>query len=103
VLLFFTTPFIAAFYDAPQLILVLRVLSVTLFFGAFNSIQNAVIAKEMQFKKLFLSSLGAVVVSGIVGIALAYAGFGVWALVGQQSSKSILSYSNSLVYCKVET
>ncbi len=90
VLLFFTTPFIAAFYDAPQLILVLRVLSVTLFFGAFNSIQNAVIAKEMQFKKLFLSSLGAVVVSGIVGIALAYAGFGVWALVGQQIANQFL-------------
>jgi O-antigen/teichoic acid export membrane protein len=90
VILFFAAPIIAAFYDKPQLILVLRVLSVTLFFGAFNSIQNAVIARKMQFKKLFFSSLGAIVVSGTVGIVMAYAGFGVWALVAQQITNQLL-------------
>lgn len=82
--LFFTAPFIADFYSIPELVSVLRVLSITLFFGAFTSIQNAVISKKMQFKKLFFSSLGAMILSGIVGIVLAYAGFGVWALVVQQ-------------------
>ncbi|MBN1050104.1 lipopolysaccharide biosynthesis protein [Clostridium botulinum] len=82
--LFSTAPFIADFYDIPQLVAVLRVLSITLFFGAFNSIQNAVISKKMQFKKLFFSSLGAMILSGMIGIVLAYAGFGVWALVAQQ-------------------
>ena len=84
VTLFSTAPFIANFYDTPQLVAVLRVLSITLFFGAFNSIQNAVISKKMQFKKLFFSSLGSMILSGMIGIVLAYAGFGVWALVAQQ-------------------
>jgi teichuronic acid exporter len=90
VLLFFTAPFIGAFYDITQLIPILRVLSITLFFGAFNSTQNAVIAREMQFKKLFYSSLGAIIVSGITGIYLAYGGLGVWALVAQQLVNQLL-------------
>jgi len=89
-ILFITAPLIAAFYHIPQLIYVLRVLSITLFFGAFNSIQNAVIARNMQFKKLFFSSLGAIAVSGIVGITMAYDGFGVWALVAQQLTNQLL-------------
>jgi len=84
IILFFGAPFIANFYGIEQLISVIRVVAITLFFGAFNSIQNAVISKRMQFKKLFLSSLGAIILSGIVGIVLAYKGFGVWALVLQQ-------------------
>jgi teichuronic acid exporter len=84
IILFLTVPFIAEFYNKQQLIPVLRVLAVTLFFGAFNSIQNAIIARNMQFKKLFFSSTGAILISGIVGIYMACAGYGVWALVGQQ-------------------
>ena len=90
VILFFAAPFIAAFYEEPQLIPVFRVLSLTLFLGAFNSIQNAVVARKMQFKKLFISSLGAIVVSGTVGIFMAYKGFGVWALVVQQLTNRLL-------------
>lgn len=88
-ILFFTAPFVATFYDEPQIIPVFRVLSVTLFFGAFNSIQNAVVVRKMQFKKLFYSSLGAILVSGTVGIVMAYSGFGVWALVAQQITNQI--------------
>lgn len=89
-LLYFIAPLIARFYDQPQLVPVLRVLSLTLFFGAFNSIQNAVIARAMQFKKLFFSSLGAIVISGGVGIVIAYKGYGVWALVAQQITNQLL-------------
>lgn len=88
--LFFASPYIAAFYGLPQIIPVFRVLSITLIFGAFNSIQNAVISRNLQFKKLFFSSTGAILISGSVGIAMAYAGFGVWALVGQQISNQLL-------------
>lgn len=90
IILFFTAPLIAAFYEEAQLIPIFRVLAITLFFGAFNSIQNAVIARRMQFKKLFFSSTGAILVSGTVGIYMAYKGFGVWALVGQQISNQLL-------------
>jgi O-antigen/teichoic acid export membrane protein len=83
-ILFLAAPFIAAFYNQPLIAPILRVLGLTLFFGAVNTIQNAVIARNFQFKKLFVSSLGAVLLSGVAGIAMAYTGYGVWALVGQQ-------------------
>lgn len=88
-ILFLAAPFIAAFYNQPLITPVLRVLGLTLFFGAVNTIQNAVIARNFQFRKLFISSLGAVLLSGVVGIAMAYAGHGVWALVGQQLTSII--------------
>lgn len=84
VLVYFSSPYIASFYEEPVLIPVLRVLSITLFFGALNSIQNAFIARNMMFKQLFYSSLGATTISGIGGIISAYAGLGIWALVIQQ-------------------
>ena len=67
----------------------LRVLSITLFIGAFSSIQNAFVAKYMLFKKLFLSSLSASIISGIVGIVAAYNDLGVWALVTQQLTSQL--------------
>ncbi|PLS01109.1 lipopolysaccharide biosynthesis protein [Neobacillus cucumis] len=91
IVLFFTAPFIAAFYEDMQLVLMLRILSVTLLLAPFSSIQNAVMGKNMQFKKLFLSSVGALVVSGITGIVLAISGFGVWALVVSQVINQLMN------------
>lgn len=90
IILFFSAPLIADFFENKMLIPLLRVLSITLFLGGLNSIQNAVVARKLEFKKLFYSSLGAVVVSGIVGIAMAYNGFGAWALVAQQLSNQLI-------------
>ncbi len=90
IILFSVAPFIATFYEEAQIIPLIRVLSITLFLGAFNSIQNAVVARNLQFKKLFFSSTGAILISGAVGIYMAYTGFGVWALVGQQISNQLL-------------
>ena len=82
--LFFLSPYIASFFEQPQLTLVLRILSISLFFGAFNSIQHTIIARGMQFKKLFVSSLSGTILSGIIGITMAYSNLGIWALVMQQ-------------------
>lgn len=90
VVLFFIAPFIASFYEEPQLIIILRILSLSLFLGAINSIQNAIISRRMQFKKLFFSGLGASIVAGIISIAAAYTGFGVWALVAHQLTSQLL-------------
>ena len=89
VLIYLTSPLIAGFYNDPMLTPVLRVLSLTLFFGAYNSIQNAYIARNLMFKKLFVSSLGAMLFSGILGIIAAYQGLGIWALVIQQLCNQI--------------
>lgn len=91
ILLCFSSPIIAHFFNQPQLVLVIKVLSLILFFGAINSVQVAVISRNMQFKKLFYSSIGAVIASGIIGIMMAYMGFGVWALVGQQITSQLFT------------
>jgi len=90
-LIYLAAPYLAFFFGEPQLLPLLRVMSVLLFFGAFNAVQNAIVARGLQFKLLFLSSLSAILVSGTVGIFLAYAGYGVWALVGQQLVNQLLS------------
>ncbi|MGL4801682.1 MAG: lipopolysaccharide biosynthesis protein, partial [Cetobacterium sp.] len=89
-ILYFIAPLISDFYKNIELIKILRVLSLTLFLGTFNSIQNTVIAKNMDFKKQFLSSLIAGVISGLIGIFMAYKSFGVWALVYQQLSNQLI-------------
>lgn len=84
ILLFISSPLIASFYKTPILESVIKVLAITLFFGAFNSIQVAKISRDFEFKKLFLSSIGAYIVSGFVGVLMAFNGLGVWAIVAQQ-------------------
>ncbi len=88
-ILFFMSPFIADFYNMSQLKKVLRVLALILIPGAFNSIQNAKISREMKFKQLMYCTLISVIISGTLGITMAYMGFGVWALVGQQISNQV--------------
>jgi O-antigen/teichoic acid export membrane protein len=90
-LMFFGAKAISRFYKQPELVPVIRVLSLSLPFYAFNSIQRAYISKYMLFQRLFYSSLGAIVLSGGVGIYMAYQGYGVWALVGQNISSQIVT------------
>ena len=90
VILFFGAPLVSNFYKSESLTKLLRVISLTLFFGAVNSVQNAYVSKTMQFRRFFFSSMGSVVGSGIVGVILAYKGFGVWALVFQQLIRDFL-------------
>lgn len=88
-IMYTVAPVIADFYDSPELISVLRVLSLILFTGAFNSIQNAYVSKKLLFKKLFRSSIGATIISGVLGIIAAYQGAGIWALVIQQLANQL--------------
>lgn len=90
-LLFCSAPYIAGFYKTGELTLILRVLAISLPFSAANSVQIAVVSRNMQFKKLFFSSMGAIVCSGTVGIGMAFADFGVWALVFQQIAYASLN------------
>lgn len=83
VLGFAAAPFIADFYDIPLLTPVLRVFGLKLPISAINSIQNAYVSRRMDFKKFFYATLIGTLISGMIGIAMAYMGFGVWALVSQ--------------------
>ena len=81
--LFFGAPVIAKFYEMPDLVVPFRVLCLMLFPGAVNSIQLAKTSREMNFRNVFYSNLGGILISGTVGIAIAYMGGGLWALVIQ--------------------
>ena len=81
--IFFCAPLIAQLYKMPDLVAPLRVLALMLFPGALNSVQLAKVSRELDFKKVFYSNIGAIAVSGMVGIVIALNGGGLWALVAQ--------------------
>ena len=82
-ILFFAAPLIASFYSQIELVPIIRVIGVVLFLHAIVAIQNSYVSRNMLFRKLFVCSLVSVLISGVVGIAMAYWGYGVWALVAQ--------------------
>lgn len=82
-ILFFVAPFISSFYRIPELTAVIRVLGVTLLIFAVKSVQQAYVSRHLLFKKFFFSTLGGTIGAAIIGITLAYMGYGVWALVAQ--------------------
>lgn len=88
--LYFSAPLIADFYQEPILVDVVRVLSIMVIIGAVNSVQQAYVQKHMQFKRFFYSTLSGTIVSAVIGIAMAYHGFGIWALVAQQISNQLI-------------
>lgn len=81
-LLFFSAPAIADFYGSgyEQLVPLIRVMGLRLFFAAANSIQTAKISKAINFRKSFFATFVGTAISGIFGISMALGGFGVWAL-----------------------
>lgn len=83
-ILYLAAPIIASYYEIGELRAIVRVLAVVLFPGAVISVQTAYVSRKMEFRGLFLSTLAASVVSGAVSIWMAYKGYGVWAMVGQQ-------------------
>lgn len=95
-LLFACAPMIAAYFAMPRLCDLMRVLALMLLPGALVSVQQAVAAREMKFKKLMISTLIATVLSGTLGIVMAYRGFGVWALVARE-------LGNQLCLCAILT
>lgn len=79
--MFFAAPWIARFYNVPELAAIVRVSSVCFIFNAVNAIQNAELTKKMLFHLSFRVSLITCITSAVCGITLAFLGFGVWALV----------------------
>lgn len=82
-LMFFLAPLIATFYGIEELTAIIRVISLTLIISGVKNIQQAYVSRNMLFKKFFFSTIGGTIGAAVVGIWMAYAGFGVWALVAQ--------------------
>ena len=87
--IFAAAPAIAAFYDDAALTPVVRALSLTVVVSGVRNIQQSYVSRHLLFKRFFFSTIGSTLASAVVGIAMAYAGFGVWALVGQSLSNVV--------------
>ncbi len=83
-LMFISAPAISRFFNEPQLTSLVQVLGVVLVIDSFTIIQRTILTKRIDFKLQTKISVIATVVSGVVGIAMAYKGFGVWSLVASQ-------------------
>lgn len=83
IILYFCAPHISNYYNDSQLTPIIRITSLTIISSAYNSVQNAFIARNMLFKKCFYASFAASLISCLVGLCMAYASYGAWALVAQ--------------------
>ncbi len=82
-IMFFAAPLIAAFYKIPELTSIVRVLSLILVISGVKNVQQAFVSRNMLFKRFFFATIGGTIGAALIGIAMAYLGFGVWALVAQ--------------------
>lgn len=89
-ILFVSAPWIADFYDEPILTPLTRVLALNFILGAFNIVQRAKLMAAVDFKSLAQINVISVILSGAVGISMAYSGYGVWSLVGQSLFSTIV-------------
>lgn len=80
-ILWFASPFIADFYDTPVLESLMHVTSLSFLYGALGTPQKIILQRRLDFKTPAIISIVCQLVSGAVGLSLAYTGHGVWALV----------------------
>lgn len=88
--LFFSAPFIAELYKTSELVAIIRVMGLTLIISGVKNVQQAYVSKTMQFKRFFFATLGGTLFAAVLGISLAYKGYGVWALVVQSLANSTI-------------
>ena len=82
-MLFAASPLVGRFYRRPDLTPVLRVLGLQLIISGVKNVEQAYVSRTLQFKRFFFATLGGTVGAAVIGIWMAYHGFGVWALVAQ--------------------
>ncbi len=82
-LMFFAAPLIAWFYKAPELTSAIRVMSLVLVVSGLKNVQQAYVSKNMLFKRFFFATLIGTLTAAVIGIAMAYFGFGLRAIIAQ--------------------
>ena len=98
-ILFIVAPYISSFYGFEILCPVVRIMGLRIIIGAVNSVQHAYVSRHMMFRKYFWSTLLGTVLSGMIGIIMAYNGFGIWALVLQYMIN--VSVDTIVLFCTV--
>ncbi|WP_094229066.1 lipopolysaccharide biosynthesis protein [Methanolobus psychrotolerans] len=90
VLLFLSAPFIAVFYEEPRLTILVRVVGVVILINSFQIVQSAILSRNLNFKAQLKAAVPATFISGLFAVIMAYAGFGVWALIAQMIISSLV-------------
>jgi O-antigen/teichoic acid export membrane protein len=98
-ILFFCAPLIADFYNEPRLIIVTRVSALGLVIGGLTSVQGTLFSARLDFKTKAKASITSTITSSIVGLTMAYSGYGLWAIlisgiVGGITNSAILWYNS---------
>ena len=93
-------PYIANYYNDPNLEYPLKVYSFSLVFGAFNSVQTAKLQREMKFKPMMVCNTFATCLSGALGLIAAYMGFGLWALIIYSFAQIVIVSGTMCFVCK---
>ena len=82
---------LAAFYGEPEVRPLFIALSIGFFVTALGTTQSALLAREMEFRRLELRQIAATLVGAVAGISIALADFGAWAIVGQSLAETVTS------------
>ena len=90
ILLFVSAPFVSDFFHREELTALVRATGLVLFFNALSITQVTILTKKIDFKTKTKASLISAVISGIIGIGMAFCGYGVWALVAQMVLRQLL-------------
>lgn len=89
-LLYLSSPAIANFYHQEELNAITRIVGISLIINSFGIVQQAKLTIALNFKRQAIASLTAVIISGIIGVGMAYSGYGAWALVWQSLLNNFL-------------
>lgn len=89
--LFIGSPYVANFYNQPELTLLIQIMGLSVFINATKIVQSAIFNRDMNFKALMKSNTLSVVLSGVLGVLAAWYGLGVWSLVIQSLSSTCIS------------
>lgn len=100
IILFITSPWIAEMLNTPVLKDIIKVSGLSMVVGSIGSVQYNMLTRKIDFKTPAFIYVGSNVFSGIVGIILAYEGYGPWALVFQGFSRTVISVIWVWIYSK---
>lgn len=84
IIIFLGAPIVADFYKNPEMSAMIRVLGFTVLISGVKNVQQAYVSRYMIFRRFFFSTIGGTIAAAIIGISMAYIGYGVWALIAQQ-------------------
>jgi len=91
ILYFFSAPFIAEFFNEPELINIMRVTSLNIVVSSLCYIHQIKLIKSIEFKKQAVINFSSAIISGVIGLSLALLGHGYWALIIQTLTGAVLN------------